>query len=191
MERRSLINAAMTAPIGFMAAGVMNVADAADSSSFAENVVWMPLKAGVTPSLCVDSMTTQADTVNMKQVGHLPLSKQVEMMLGKKQPLIEVFMFCNPLTAVKMVQANYAFGAYLPLPHHAARSQTARIGRGNAQSGPVDRPDPEKLTPFEGCAGCQHIAPEHPEGRGGRVTVMNPIRHAPFAADERCPSRRA
>lgn len=114
MERRSLINAAMTAPIGFMAAGVMNVADAADSSSFAENVVWMPLKAGVTPSLCVDSMTTQADTVNMKQVGHLPLSKQVEMMLGKKQPLIEVFMFCNPLTAVKMVQANYAFGAYLP-----------------------------------------------------------------------------
>ena len=116
MERRSVMTAAMTASIGLISGAAMGVANAADGNSFEKTIVWMPLAKGVTPSLCIDSMKTQADTVNMKQVGELPLSKQVELMLGEKQLLTTVFMFCNPLTAVKMVKANYAFGAYLPCP---------------------------------------------------------------------------
>ncbi|MCK4951809.1 MAG: DUF302 domain-containing protein [Gammaproteobacteria bacterium] len=51
---------------------------------------------------------------NIKNVGELPLSKQVEAMTGQPQRLIKIYMFCSPLTAAKMIAYNDAYSAFLP-----------------------------------------------------------------------------
>ena len=77
-------------------------------------VVRLPLSKGVSPNDCVQSMQLRANLLNMKQVGDLPLSEQVQAMTGKPQRLIRVFLFCDPLTAVQMVDGSLDFAAYLP-----------------------------------------------------------------------------
>ncbi len=79
-----------------------------------KSVVRLPLEKGISPSLAIQCMNLRANLHNMSKVGTLPLSAQVEAMLGKKQPLTEVFLFCNPITAMEMVAANLDFAAYLP-----------------------------------------------------------------------------
>lgn len=61
-----------------------------------------------------DVMRNVANEHNIKNVGELPLSKQVEAMQGKPFRLMKIFMFCNALTAAKMVDYSDAFSAYLP-----------------------------------------------------------------------------
>jgi uncharacterized protein (DUF302 family) len=61
-----------------------------------------------------DVMKSVASELNIKDVGQLPLSKQVELMTGKKQRFLKIYMYCNPLTAVEMVNYSDAFSAYLP-----------------------------------------------------------------------------
>lgn len=78
-----------------------------------QTVVKMPLEEGVSMDAAVDSMKLRANMRNMKLVAELPLSKQVEAM-GKKAKRMEIFQFCDPLTAQRMVEANINFAAYLP-----------------------------------------------------------------------------
>lgn len=61
-----------------------------------------------------DSMKAVANEHNIKAVGELPLSEQVELMTGEKQPFLKIYQFCNPLTAMKMIAHSEAFSAYLP-----------------------------------------------------------------------------
>jgi len=58
-------------------------------------------------------MKIEADNVNMKYVGDLPLSKQLKNM-GIKSGILTVYEFCSPPIAHIMVDANPAFAAYLP-----------------------------------------------------------------------------
>lgn len=108
--------------IGFSAAlfgsekawGALSAASAAMPNSSNAPVVRIPLAKGVSPQDCVQSMQLRANLLNMKQVGDLPLSEQVQAMTGKPQRLIRVFLFCDPLTAVQMVDGSIDFAAYLP-----------------------------------------------------------------------------
>lgn len=77
-------------------------------------VIVVPLKPGVSPAAAVQSMQLRANLLNMKQVGDLPLSKQVTAMTGKPTPVIRVLLFCNPLTAAHIVAFQPAFAAYMP-----------------------------------------------------------------------------
>ena len=77
-------------------------------------ILKMPLAAGVSMDDAVESLKQRANTLNFKLVGELPLSKQVESMTGKPQKRITIFEFCDPLTAVKMVDADLVFSAFLP-----------------------------------------------------------------------------
>jgi len=61
-----------------------------------------------------DVMKSVASELNIKNVGELPLSKQVEIMTGQKQRFLKIYMYCNPLTAAKMVNYSDSFSAYLP-----------------------------------------------------------------------------
>ncbi|MEJ2309694.1 MAG: DUF302 domain-containing protein [Gammaproteobacteria bacterium] len=61
-----------------------------------------------------DSMKSVANSHNIKAVGELPLSEQVELMTGEEQPFLKIYQFCNPLTAMKMIGHSEAFSAYLP-----------------------------------------------------------------------------
>jgi uncharacterized protein (DUF302 family) len=51
---------------------------------------------------------------NMRDVGTLPLSKELEARSGKKEKLLTVYSFCSPDTARKMVDFSPHMAAYLP-----------------------------------------------------------------------------
>lgn len=78
-----------------------------------QTVVKMPIEDGVSMDDAVSSMKLRANIRNMKLVAELPLSKQIQAM-GKKARRMEIYQFCDPLTAQRMVEANIHFAAYLP-----------------------------------------------------------------------------
>jgi uncharacterized protein (DUF302 family) len=51
---------------------------------------------------------------NMKGVGELPLSKELEARTGVKQKFLKVYSYCTPATARLMVDFSPAMAAYLP-----------------------------------------------------------------------------
>lgn len=81
----------------------------------AEATVWKrQVKDGMSVADVEDVMKSVANELNIKSVGELPLSKQVETMTGQKQRFLQIYMYCNPLTAAKMVEYSDAYSAYLP-----------------------------------------------------------------------------
>jgi len=86
-----------------------------ETGNAAEATVWrVPLADGVTTDDAEEAMKAVANEYNIKNVGELPLSKQVAAMTGKPYRTLKIFMFCDPLTAVKMLDHSDAFSAYLP-----------------------------------------------------------------------------
>lgn len=77
-------------------------------------VVTYPLKEGVSPQDAEEAMKMVANEHNIKAVGELPLSEQVKLETGQDQRFLKIFQFCNPQTAMKMVEYSDAFSAYLP-----------------------------------------------------------------------------
>jgi Uncharacterized conserved protein len=120
LARRALLGRAATlAAVGLLpvayaekthAAATGNKAGAAANSP----IVKMPLADGVSADDAVQSMKLRANLLNMKLVGELPLSKQVQAITGKKQRTVGIYEFCDPVTAEKMVDQNIDFAAYLP-----------------------------------------------------------------------------
>ncbi len=51
---------------------------------------------------------------NIKDVGNLPLGDQVAAMQGTPWRKLNIYLYCNPLTAAKMVEYDIAYAAYLP-----------------------------------------------------------------------------
>ena len=78
-----------------------------------DTVVKQRINEGVSMDEAVESMKLRANLLNMKLVAELPLSKQIEAM-GKKARRMEIYQFCDPLTAQRMVEANIHYAAYLP-----------------------------------------------------------------------------
>ncbi len=86
-----------------------------ETGSMVDATVWRTKVAeGITFEEVDQSIKTIANENNIKGVGELPLYKQVESMTGKKSRKIQIYMYCNPLTAVKMLDHSDAFAAYLP-----------------------------------------------------------------------------
>lgn len=80
-----------------------------------EATVWkMEVKEGLTADEVEQTMRFVANEHNIKNVGELPLYKEVEAMSGEPFRFLKVYMFCNALTAAKMVELSDAFSAYLP-----------------------------------------------------------------------------
>jgi len=81
----------------------------------AEATVWkVPVADDLSPEDVEKTMRFVANEYNIKNVGELPLSEEVEAMTGEKQRYLKIYMFCDPLTAAKMVDYSDAFSAYLP-----------------------------------------------------------------------------
>ena len=72
------------------------------------------VKAGVTPNDIEQILKQLASERNMKDVGTLPLSKELEARTGQKQKLLTVYSFCTPTTARRMVDFSPHMAAYLP-----------------------------------------------------------------------------
>ncbi|QKT04743.1 DUF302 domain-containing protein [Ectothiorhodospiraceae bacterium 2226] len=83
------------------------------ASPLEDSVVSMPVAEGVSADDAIESMKLRANTLNMALVGELPLSAQLEAM-GLETRRMEIFQFCDPVTAQKMVEHDLLFAAYLP-----------------------------------------------------------------------------
>jgi len=72
------------------------------------------VKAGVSAKDVEEILKAVAVERNMRDVGTLPLSKELEARSGKKEKLLTVYSFCSPATARKMVDFSPHMAAYLP-----------------------------------------------------------------------------
>ena len=78
-----------------------------------QTVVKKAVVEGVSADEAVESMKLRANALNIKLVAELPLSKQVKAM-GQEARRMEIYQFCDALTAKKMVEYDINFAAYLP-----------------------------------------------------------------------------
>jgi len=69
---------------------------------------------GVTVEQIEQALNSVASELNIRSVGDLPLSKELEARTGQPQKLLKVYNFCNPFTARKMVDFSPHMAAYLP-----------------------------------------------------------------------------
>lgn len=72
------------------------------------------VKDGVTAKDVEEILKLVAVERNMRDVGVLPLSKELEARSGKKEKLLTVYSYCSPGTARKMVDFSPHMAAYLP-----------------------------------------------------------------------------
>lgn len=72
------------------------------------------VKPGVSAKDVEDILKAVAVERNMRDVGTLPLSKELEARSGKKEKLLTIYSFCSPGTARKMVDFSPHMSAYLP-----------------------------------------------------------------------------
>jgi uncharacterized protein (DUF302 family) len=94
----------------------------------AEATVWkVPVARDLSAQDVEDAMKSVANEHNFKNVGELPLSEQVAVMTGKDQRFWKIYMFCDPLTAAKMVNYSDAFSAYLPCRIALVEDQTGQL----------------------------------------------------------------
>lgn len=69
---------------------------------------------GVTVAEVEQALNSVAVEENIKQVGTLPLSKELEARSGKPERFLKIYSYCSPATARKMIDFSPAMAAYLP-----------------------------------------------------------------------------
>jgi uncharacterized protein (DUF302 family) len=75
----------------------------------------MKVKPGVTVADIENALETVATDMNIKAVGVLPLSDELQARdPSKKQPVLKVISYCSPGTARLMVDFSPAMAAFLP-----------------------------------------------------------------------------
>jgi hypothetical protein len=85
------------------------------SGNGAEATIWkMPVDPDLSAEDVEQTMQLVANEHNIKNVGELPLYKEVEAISGEPYRFIKIYMFCNALTAARMLDYSDAFSAYLP-----------------------------------------------------------------------------
>ena len=86
-----------------------------ETGNMAEASIWkVPVDEGMTAAEVEETMKMVANEHNFKNVGEMPLYKEVEAMSGESYRYVKIFMFCNALTASRMLNYNDAFSSYLP-----------------------------------------------------------------------------
>lgn len=94
----------------------------------AEATVWKAkVKEGITFEEAEQTIKSVATELNIKDVGALPLGDQVTAMMGKKWRKLGIYLFCNPLTAAKMIDYSDAFSAYLPCRISLLEDKTGKL----------------------------------------------------------------
>ncbi len=85
------------------------------TGDIAEATVWKAqVKTGVSAEDVEEAIRLVGNELNIRNVGELPLSRQVELETGKAVRYLKIFQFCDPQTALRMVNHSDAFAAYLP-----------------------------------------------------------------------------
>ncbi len=77
-------------------------------------VVKVKVDEGISAEDVDVSIRTIANELNIKNVGELPLSKQVEAISGKPFRYVKIYLLCNAMTAASMLNYNDAYSSFLP-----------------------------------------------------------------------------
>jgi uncharacterized protein (DUF302 family) len=86
-----------------------------ETKSMADASIWkIPVEEGLSAEDVEQTMKFVANEHNMSNVGELPLSKDIEVKSGKDYRFVKIYLFCNSLTAAKMLDYSDAYSAYLP-----------------------------------------------------------------------------
>jgi len=86
-----------------------------ETGNAVEAMVWkVPVSEDLTAKEVEETMRFVANEHNIKNVGELPLSSQIEAMSGKSSRHLKIYMFCNALTAANMLEYSDAYSAFLP-----------------------------------------------------------------------------
>ena len=94
----------------------------------AEATVWKSrVKDGLTFEEVDESIKSVATEMNIRDVGTLPLGDQVAAMQGKPWRKLKIYLYCNPLTAAKMIDYSDAFAAYLPCRISLLEDKTGKL----------------------------------------------------------------
>lgn len=78
-----------------------------------QTVSRVAVQDGLSAEDVAESLKSKAITLNMKFVAHQPVSKELHAR-GVESGVLEIFQFCNPGDARKMVDYNPIFAAYMP-----------------------------------------------------------------------------
>ncbi len=86
-----------------------------ETGNAAEAMVWkVPVSEDLAADDVEETMRFVANEHNIKNVGELPLSSQIEAMSGGSSRYLKIYMFCNALTAAQMLEYSDAYSAFLP-----------------------------------------------------------------------------
>ncbi|VAW72766.1 hypothetical protein MNBD_GAMMA10-1507 [hydrothermal vent metagenome] len=77
-------------------------------------VVKVKVDEGISAQDVDVSIRSIANELNIKNVGELPLSKQVEAISGKPFRYVKIYLLCNAMTAASMLDYNDAYSSFLP-----------------------------------------------------------------------------
>jgi len=81
----------------------------------AEATVWkIPVQEGISAEDAEEAMKFTANEHNIAKVGELPIYQDIKAKTGVEYRYAKIFMFCNSLTAAKMMDYSDAYSAYLP-----------------------------------------------------------------------------
>ncbi|MCU7891340.1 MAG: DUF302 domain-containing protein [Candidatus Thiodiazotropha sp. (ex Ustalcina ferruginea)] len=78
-----------------------------------QTVVQMSVKDGVIKDDAVQALMSRAAEINLKYVARQQVSKELEAR-GLKTPYLDIFQFCNPEDARKMIMHDPIYAAYMP-----------------------------------------------------------------------------
>ena len=102
----------------FLLAFFMKPAFAAETGISYENIpaqiAKVQVDGGVSFDDAVDSLKLRANQHNLKFVGVSPVYKEIEALTGKKARRVEIYSFCDGITADKMLKVEPAIVAFMP-----------------------------------------------------------------------------
>ena len=78
-----------------------------------QTVYKVPVDQGVSAEDVHLTILSRGNELNMKFVGHQPLSKELDAR-GVQGGQVDIYQFCNPMDARKMIDFNPVFVAYMP-----------------------------------------------------------------------------
>lgn len=87
----------------------------AETGNAVEATVWRRrVDEGLSFEEVEESIRSVAAAENIRAVGELPLGDQVALMRDEDWRKLGIYLYCNPLTAAKMVEYSPAYSAWLP-----------------------------------------------------------------------------
>lgn len=100
----------------------------AETGNGAAATVW---KAKVAEGLTFEDVDQSIKQVaidrNIRGVGELPLGDQVAAMNGTPWRKLNIYLYCNPLTAARMIEHDIAYAAYLPCRISLVEDETGQL----------------------------------------------------------------